>query len=177
MLIIIATLAALLALLGYAYLTTRTNLKRYSGIADVEAFVRSTKTQAQYILSKARTDATSTTAKAATEAKVITDKAYVDAEAARRETLLEKQKRDELAAQYQPALAQYNALKGEVSLLEENLEDISFGLYKPHFSFQASEEYKANLTSIRDQIRGQLKNNAAAICDLKWTVGEQPQGR
>ena len=43
----------------------------------------------------------------------------------------------------------YNDLTKQVSLLEENLEDMSFGLYKPHFSFETSEEYKTALESLR----------------------------
>src|SRR5437868_3172162 len=35
----------------------------------------------------------------------------------------------------------YENLLKEISIVEENLEDISYGLYKPHFNYNTSEEY------------------------------------
>jgi|ERR1041385_1693469 predicted nuclease with TOPRIM domain len=52
----------------------------------------------------------------------------------------DKKRKDGLEAEYKQALSRYEDLKHEVSILEENLEDISFGLYKPHFNFQTPEE-------------------------------------
>jgi hypothetical protein len=67
-----------------------------------------------------------------------------------------------LDIQYQDELAKFNILQKEVSTLEENLEDISFGLYKPHFSFQISEEYKVAIDNLRDQER-QTWNNISKM--------------
>jgi len=61
-------------------------------------------------------------------------------------------------------------LQKEVSALEENLEDISFGLYKPHFSFQTSEEYKVALDSLRNQERQMIRDKTAVACPVRWTV-------
>lgn len=49
----------------------------------------------------------------------------------------------ELDKKYGSARSVYERLKSELSLLEENLEDISFGLYKPHFNFDAPAKVKA----------------------------------
>ncbi|MFQ5792597.1 MAG: DUF4041 domain-containing protein, partial [Acidobacteriota bacterium] len=65
----------------------------------------------------------------------------------------------------------YEALTREISLLEENLEDISFGLYRPHFSFQTSEEYKRQLETLRDRERRLIRDGRAALCSAQWTVG------
>ena len=61
-------------------------------------------------------------------------------------------------------------LNKEVSLLEENLEDMSFGLYKPHFSFQTSEEYKSAMEKGRDEERQMIREGKAAVCHTKWAV-------
>src|SRR5262245_28914067 len=53
--------------------------------------------------------------------------------------------RKTLTEQYAAALSKYEALKREVSVLDDNLEDISFGLYRPHFKFDSSAEYRARL--------------------------------
>lgn len=76
-----------------------------------------------------------------------------------------------LTQEYGQALTTYKDLKKEISLLEENLEDISFGIYKPHFSFQTTEEYKAALENLRNQERQLVRDGQAAICPLNWTVG------
>jgi len=75
-----------------------------------------------------------------------------------------------LDIQYQDELARYNGLQTEVSALEENLEDISFGLYKPHFSFQTSEEYKVALDNLRNQERQMIRDKQAVACPVRWTV-------
>lgn len=83
----------------------------------------------------------------------------------------EKQ-RTQLSQEYERARATYESLNREISLLEENLEDISFGVYKPHFSFQTSEEYRAKLETLRDQERQLIREGRAAVCPVQWTVGE-----
>jgi hypothetical protein len=78
--------------------------------------------------------------------------------------------RVKLTQEYEQALAKYKELNSELSLLEENLEDISFGLYEPHFTFQTSEEYKAALENLRDQERKLIHDGRAAVCPIRWTV-------
>lgn len=82
----------------------------------------------------------------------------------------DEQRRLKLNQEYQQALTTYNELKKETSLLEENLEDISFGIYEPYFTFQTSEEYKSALEKLRDQERQMVRDGKAAICPIKWTI-------
>ena len=89
----------------------------------------------------------------------------------RREFQSENEKqRLKLGQEYEEGLAKYKELKTELSLLEENLEDISFGLYKPHFTFQTSDEYKAVLEKLRDEERQMIRSGQAAVCPIRWTV-------
>jgi Domain of unknown function (DUF4041)/T5orf172 domain len=80
-------------------------------------------------------------------------------------------KRYDLEKQYQGALVTYNALKAEVASLEESLEDMSFGLYNPHFTFHSSEEYKNALDALRDKQRELIRRDQAAHCPHNWVVG------
>jgi hypothetical protein len=90
----------------------------------------------------------------------------------RREFQTENEKqRTKLSQEYEQALAKYKQLKAELSLLEENLEDLSFGLYKPHFTFQTSDDYKAALEELRDKARKMIRDGRAAACPIRWTVG------
>jgi hypothetical protein len=76
-----------------------------------------------------------------------------------------------LAIRYKSASEMYDSLKHEVSLLEENLEDISYGLYKPHFSFDTSEEFRAHLDEVRTEKKEMVRENSATQCQVQWTVG------
>ncbi len=79
--------------------------------------------------------------------------------------------RDKLVADYKRDHEVYVRLKSEVSLLEENLEDMSFGVYRPHYSFDTSEKYKAALDEIWRKKKQMVHEGGAAVCDTKWTVG------
>jgi hypothetical protein len=79
-------------------------------------------------------------------------------------------RRAQLDAEYKERTAKFKKLQSDISALEENLEDISFGLYKPHFSFQTSEEYKSALEEVRNQERQMIRDKRAVICPVRWTV-------
>jgi len=80
--------------------------------------------------------------------------------------------RARLTQEYDLARTRLSDLQHEVHLLEENLEDISFGVYKPHFSFQTSEDYKTALTAARNHSRQMVREGLAAKCPVSWTVGD-----
>jgi len=89
----------------------------------------------------------------------------------------DERRRAKLNEEYERALTVYKDLKKEISLLEENLEDISFGLYKPHFTFQTAEEYKTALENLRNQERQLIHDGRAAVCPIQWTVsGSKKEG-
>jgi len=69
------------------------------------------------------------------------------------------------------AKATLERLQKEVSLVEENLEDISFGLYKPHYDFATSTAYKAKLDEIYERQKGLIKSERAILFGTEWTVG------
>jgi len=84
-------------------------------------------------------------------------------------------RREQLESEYKRALAKYEELQHEVSLLEENLDTMSFGLYKPHFTFQTSEEYKDALVALRGKMKDLTKNGGAVTCPTEWTVNDSKQ--
>ena len=95
-----------------------------------------------------------------------------DAELKRGQAELDKKWREmeALEKQYSDARGVYERLKGEVSLLEENLEDISFGLYKPHFNYDDPEKFKAALTKVYDQKKQLIRDGGATNAPANWTV-------
>lgn len=81
-----------------------------------------------------------------------------------------ERQRVRLAEEYQQAKSVYDRVRAETSLLEENLEDMSFGLYRPHFDFATSGQYKVELESLRDRERQLIRQDRAAVCSAQWTV-------
>ena len=81
-----------------------------------------------------------------------------------------KAKAADLTLAYNNAKEIYDRLQHEISLLEETSEDISFGLYKPQYSFETSEEYKIALEKIYEQKKSYIKEDNAAIYPSGWTV-------
>jgi len=114
----------------------------------------------------------------------------VDSEVSKRKAALEtlgsklselekvyKNKDSALNQDYLQHKAIYENLRKEVSLLEENLENISYGLYKPHYDYKTSEEFKQNLEKIIDRQRQEIKNETATYCSGNWEVrGSKTEG-
>ena len=87
---------------------------------------------------------------------------------------LEKRYKDKDSALNQEYLNHkeiYENLRKEVSLLEENLENISYGLYKPHYDYNTSAEFKQKLGEIINREKQIIKNESATYCPIKWEVG------
>jgi len=83
-----------------------------------------------------------------------------------------------LSEDYKSKRAIYEKLLKEISILEEDLDFISYGVYKPHFDFDTSEKYKEKITEIRQQQKALIKNKTAAMCPVNWEVsGSKREGR
>lgn len=65
----------------------------------------------------------------------------------------------------------YDNLQQEISLLDADIEDISYGLYKPQYDYKTSEEYKQKLEEIVDRQKQAIKDEKAIHCTAEWKVG------
>jgi hypothetical protein len=82
-----------------------------------------------------------------------------------------------LEKDYDIARTVYEKLRKEVTLLEENLDDLSFGLYKPHYHFDDLENYKTALQEIYSKQKSMLRDNRAVNSPQDWTVnGSKAEG-
>ena len=103
--------------------------------------------------------------------------AEVEADRIRQEAAQAKERVQKLGASYQEAKQVFDRLQAETALLQEDLEDMSFGLYKPHYAFDASEKYKFELEAIYERKKQLIKNGVAAVCPKEWTVeGSKAKG-
>lgn len=161
MFVLVVILAVLLFLL---YRKNRELQEKYAPIVNARAEVQRAKAEADRLRS---------TAKADTERLRANTKAEMDR--LRSETMAQlaeqKRQKDTLSKDYASARDLYAKLKQEVALLEENLEDISVGLYKPHYRYDSSEEYRKALEVVRDRQKGLVKSGNAAVCGQTWQVG------
>lgn len=78
----------------------------------------------------------------------------------------------ELREKYAVMKTIYDGLRLELSTLEENLEDVSYGLYRPHYDYDTSEKYKQELERIRAEQKLAIRQKVAATCSEVWRVGD-----
>ena len=89
-----------------------------------------------------------------------------------------KERTSSLNEDYQRIKAIFDGLDREVKLLEEDLDFADYGLYKPHYDFDTSEEYKRQLEEVRSQQKDMVRQKEAVVCDVDWTVGgSRTEGR
>jgi hypothetical protein len=99
-----------------------------------------------------------------------------NAEAAR-ETLKLKSEADTLRQQYTTAFQRYQQLNTEVSRLEEDLENVAVGLYKPHFTYVDSENYKNAIYMVRERQKTMIRSGQATHCGSEVRVqGDKRKG-
>ena len=156
------TIILLVLVVVSAVLAWRTSQKNKQLAADTERFRAITDVEAEARAVKQKLQAEN----AALQEEVAT------AKAAHAAFLKEDQeKRTGLEEQYRRASDKYKELKSEIALVEESLEDISFGFYAPHFAFDTAEEYKAEVKAVRDRQRELIRQNSATHTAEEWTVG------
>lgn len=84
---------------------------------------------------------------------------------------------NKLKSSYAQKRSVYENLIKEISLLEEQTEDLSYGLYEPHFNFDTSERYKIEIQNIKKQQKEMVRAKNAATCGQEWTVaGSKHEG-
>lgn len=88
-----------------------------------------------------------------------------------------KTKATDLNRSYAQAKEVYDRLQHEISLLQEDSEDMSFGVYRPHYSFDSSEKYKDALEKNYEDKKLLVRKDMAAFYSKDWTVnGSKREG-
>jgi hypothetical protein len=76
-----------------------------------------------------------------------------------------------LNTDYEAALEIYTKLRKEVSIYENKLDLIEFGVYDPIYNFDQSDEYRSEQNKIIDQQKTMINSEIAAICRTIWSIG------
>ncbi|MGE0018235.1 MAG: DUF4041 domain-containing protein [Draconibacterium sp.] len=83
-----------------------------------------------------------------------------------------------LNSDYQSALETYSKLRKEISIFENKLDLIEFGVYEPIYDFEKSEDYKTELNRIIELQKNLISSENAAICRTNWRIdGSEAKGR
>ncbi len=155
---------ALLVAAGVLYQKLRSLRAQYAAIPDALAEAARLKEEAAQAIAQQKSEATREVERLTREAARLRSTEETAAAAA-------KNRREALDAEYAKAKTLYDRLRGELSKVEENLEDISFGLYKPHFAFDTPDEYKQRLEETRDKQKAMVRSGEAIRAAVTWTVG------
>lgn len=75
-------------------------------------------------------------------------------------------------------LKEIDNLKEEIIILNDELSMQEFGLYKPIYDYETSEEYRNNIEKVRNIQKTMVKNKSAVFFSDDWTVdGSKAKGR
>lgn len=80
-------------------------------------------------------------------------------------------KKNRLTAEYENAHKIFEKLQKEINLLEESAEMIEFGVYKPHFDFDAPDEFRRQIEALREKEKMMIRSDMAVVCSIQWSVG------
>jgi hypothetical protein len=164
-------------LVGLALLarTLRRVQAQYVGVTNAEAEIARLKSEAADTVEREKSAAAAALERQKNEATREVELLRRETESLRQEgaalTTTIKERRDALDVDYATVKTTYDRLREQVTLLEENLEDISFSLYKPHFNFDTPDEYKARMEAVREKQKAMLKSGEAARFAIAWSVG------
>jgi hypothetical protein len=79
---------------------------------------------------------------------------------------------------YKNALETYASLRKEISLYENRLDLVEFGMYEPVFDFDKSDDYRAEQSKVIELQKQKIANETAAICTANWTIdGSEAKGK
>jgi hypothetical protein len=93
------------------------------------------------------------------------------AERVRNDVQAEAQRREQMAQESARVRLDLDRLKAELRSVEENVEDVSFGVYKPHYRFDTPDEFKAELQRVNEKQKEMIRSGEAASSAVEWTVG------
>lgn len=83
-----------------------------------------------------------------------------------------------LKVNYKGALSTYNNLKEQISLFENKIDLLDYGVYTPIYDFEKSDEYRDEQNRIVNKQKEMIQDDTAALCYTNWTVeGSEAKGK
>ncbi len=83
-----------------------------------------------------------------------------------------------LRSSYKEKKAIFDGLVKEAAIYDEEIQLAELGFYKPHFEFDASQDYKDQIADVRGSQKQMVSGKTAIVCDEEWTVeGSRARGQ
>jgi multidrug efflux pump subunit AcrA (membrane-fusion protein) len=105
------------------------------------------------------------------EATRLRTAAAQEAEAVQQATRRERDQQAALMHEAAQVRTEFERLSDELRKIEGNLEDVSFGLYRPQYRFDTPEQFKAELDRVYERQKEMIRAGKAASFAVSWTVG------
>lgn len=156
----------LLLLLVRVWLRARRERLRFARIVSVDDEVARLKRECESLIAK-RGEEQRELVKATQAANAERDKLAAATAAARAE---HENQVASLKQGYAESKAVHDRLNAAIKELEEDLNLVDVGIYKPHFHFEDAEGYKAAILKCREDIKFAVKNGQAIVWGAAWTV-------
>ena len=84
----------------------------------------------------------------------------------------------QLKSNYANALDTYTKIRKEISLYENKIDLIEFGVYEPIYQFDKSDDYRQEQNKIIELQKEMISLEKAAICRTNWTIeGSEAKGK
>lgn len=80
-------------------------------------------------------------------------------------------KAQKLKSSYEELSKRHNILSKDVKDLDDESILMEYGLYKPKYNLENSQEYKSRLEGIRAKQKEMIKSNKAMHCSTNWQIG------
>lgn len=156
--------------------------ERFKNVTDIDSEISKENRKLEEI--KTKINETDADYKNRKEAYEKTLKDFKDLTDIQSEITIENQKMNEIQTEtndmvldYKNKRTIYDKLLSEINSLEENLEIISYGLYKPHFDFDTSSEYQKRILTNHQRQKQLIKDKVASVCSKEWTLeGDKKKG-
>jgi predicted nuclease with TOPRIM domain len=76
----------------------------------------------------------------------------------------------ELRSSYAEKRTVFDRLSAELAIYDDRIAWAEMGVYRPHFDFDSSEDYKAAIERVREKQKRLISDKAAVICRTNWHV-------
>jgi hypothetical protein len=84
----------------------------------------------------------------------------------------------QLKSNYANALDTYTKIRKEISLYENKIDLIEFGVYEPIYQFDKSDDYRQEQNKIIELQKEMISLEKATICRTNWTIeGSEAKGK
>ncbi|HEX4451552.1 MAG TPA: DUF4041 domain-containing protein [Kofleriaceae bacterium] len=144
--------------------------RRFAAIVDVDVEVRRLRTHAEEDASRLRQLASDDAARVRAQTDALQRTAARDVEVAQQSLEAARAEQARIADDTTRLGVDHDRLAEELRKVEGSLDDISFGVYKPQYKFDTTEQFKHEMDRVYDKQKELVRAGKAATFAVSWTI-------